>query len=88
LEDIIQIADRIYPDGLVGQAFKTGDCVGDTLAEFIVRELKDTFDPKATALDQVNEAQRVIARASTQLGDVARSFSDVAGDLVVGARSR
>jgi hypothetical protein len=91
LKDIIQIADRVYPDGLVGQAFKAEQGpppkeVGDTLATFIVRELKDTFDPKATALDQINEARRVIARASIELGDVARTFRDVASDLAVNAR--
>lgn len=82
LADIIQIANRAYADGLVGRAFK-GEDVGDTLAVFIARELKDTFDPKASAIDQIKEAGRVISHAYVEIGDVARAFSDVLGDLIV-----
>lgn len=80
LKDIIQIADRVYPDGLVGQAAKRKK-VGDGLAEFIYRELKETFDPKASALDQVNEAKRVMETAVRETSAVAQAFSDVADDL-------
>jgi hypothetical protein len=84
LKQVIAIADKVYPDGLVGQAFKTG---GDTLAKFIARELKDTFDPKASAVEQIKEAHRVMSKAATEVGDVARAFSDVEGDLTVFARA-
>lgn len=50
-----------------------------TLAQFIARELKDTFDPRtgATTTNKLAEAHRVMSRAATQLGDVAREFSDL-----------
>lgn len=89
LKQIIAIADKAYPDGLVGQAFEAEqgstpkEDVGDTLATFIVRKLKDTFDPKATALDQLKAAYWVITNAAMDLGDVAIAFGDATGDLTV-----
>lgn len=81
LEKIIAIADKVYPDGLVKQAYKEQQMkkdasVGDGLAEFIARELADTYDSKASSLDQIQEAHRVMSRARTELGDVAMAFSD------------
>jgi hypothetical protein len=69
LSTIISIANMAYPDGLVEQAFQ-GDHVGDGLAEFIVRELRDTYDPKASSLDQLEEAARVMESALKELTDV------------------
>jgi hypothetical protein len=43
---------------------------GDTLAEFIVLELQETFDPKATKKKQLQEAARVIENARYQLQDL------------------
>jgi len=81
LEKIIAIADKVYPDGLVKQAYKEQQMkkdasVGDGLAEFIARELADTYDEKASSLEQVQEAHRVMSRATTEIGDVTRTFSD------------
>lgn len=45
----------------------------DTLALFVVRELKDTFDPNATNEEQLKEAIRVIELAAEQL-DLASSY--------------
>jgi hypothetical protein len=81
LERIISIANRVYPDGLVKQAFTTKKPVGDGLAEFIARELADTYDEKASSLEQLEEACRVMSRAYTELGDVTRAFSDAVGAL-------
>lgn len=43
---------------------------GDTLALFILRELKDTFDSEASDKDQVIAARRAIEMAGNQLDDV------------------
>jgi len=92
LSTIINIADKAYPDGLVGQAFKKGTAlskrhgssaidylsgvpgVGDGLAEFIARELRDTYDPKAPSLEQLEEAARVMHNARRELVDVAEAL--------------
>lgn len=71
LEKIIAIVDNAYPDGMIQQAFDAfnryqelpgEDRVGDGLAEFIVRELADTYDPKAPKKDQLAEAVRVMSK--------------------------
>jgi len=74
LAQIIDMADKAYPDGLVKRA-ASGEKVGDTLVEFIVKELKDTFDPKATYTEQLKEAHRVMYRAMIKLGAVAQAFN-------------
>ena len=51
INDLIRLADRHYPDGLIAQCWDIRRAVpadsgaGDTLAPFVVRELHDTFDP-------------------------------------------
>jgi hypothetical protein len=79
LSKIIAIADKVYPEGLVGMAFKTKafsskKSVGDGLAEFIARELEDTYDPKASKEDQLEEAKRVMENAWKELNDVYNAF--------------
>ena len=80
LDEIIQIANEVYPDGLIGQAYnqirhsKKRPNVGDGLAEFIVRELKETFDPKAPRLNQLTEAARVMSTARSELETVEAAF--------------
>ena len=80
LKDIIQIADRAYPDGLVGRADRK-EKVGDGLATFIASELKETFDSDASALDQVREALRALNVARREVEAVAEAFSNVEADL-------
>jgi len=71
LLDIIKVADAAYPDGLVMQAHKEGrKFQGDTLAEFIARELEDTSDRKANDTEQLYDAHRVMARATWELQQV------------------
>lgn len=72
---IIEIADMAYPDGLIMQAYKAnGKSVGDGLAEFIVLELKDTYDQDASNMDQLEEAARVMRNAQRELENVASAF--------------
>ena len=85
LKQIINIANKVYPDGLVKQAHTSKDIcgyahIGDGLAEFIARELADTFDPEASSLEQMKEAHRVMSRAYTELGDIVMAFSDRSTD--------
>ena len=71
LSEIIAIADRAYPDGLVQAYFDHPDRNhGDTLAEFIIRELQDAYDAEAGDKDQLSEAARVIRRARDELDQV------------------
>ena len=43
---------------------------GDTLAEFIQREITDTYDRRASDEEQVQEAMRVMGTAQNQLAGV------------------
>jgi len=43
---------------------------GDSLAEFIVREIRDTFDPNAARSAQLEETQRVLMNAIDDLEGV------------------
>jgi len=96
LNKIIAIADKVYPDGLIQQAFNLqsdpinwdhsqGRSVGDGLAEFIARELAETYDSKASSLDQLHEAARCIELAKREVTSVAdiltRELSNMAVSL-------
>ena len=48
--------------------------VGDGLAEFIAHELAETFDPKASSLEQLEEAACVMHNARRELVDVAEAL--------------
>ncbi len=47
---------------------------GDTLAKFVVIELRETFDPNASDEVQIEEAQRVMKRAIMDLSGVYRAL--------------
>ena len=78
LNEIIRIVNEAHPDSLVGLEYwdfehekprdPPGD--GDTLALFIVRELKDVYDEDATDFEQLGEAARALAVAQRQLNAV------------------
>ena len=48
--------------------------LGDTLADFIMVELADTYDPKAGRADQIEVAVGVMESASDQLARVNAAF--------------
>jgi len=48
--------------------------LGDTLADFIIIELADTYDPKASRADQIEVAVGVMESASDQLARVNAAF--------------
>jgi hypothetical protein len=73
LEELIKIADSGYADNAIIQAHE-GKGVGDTLAEFIAIEIKETFDPDADNDTQINEAMRVMQTAAREIKAVISSL--------------
>ena len=72
LLELLNAANEGYPDGYLAEYYdpytgkrKSGD--GDTLAKFIVLELIDTFDSKATDDAQIGIATQMLERARTDL---------------------
>jgi len=51
--------------------------LGDTLAEFIIIELAETYDSKARREDQLKEAERCMNTAIMQLDRVALTFAEL-----------
>ncbi|MGA2260802.1 MAG: hypothetical protein ABSH28_05130 [Acidobacteriota bacterium] len=87
VEDLIRIADEAYPDGKVQEAFEA-ECgsldelmVGDTLAVFIARELKETFDEEASATDQLECALQSIETATKEINAVRAALEQAWLDL-------
>lgn len=75
LKEIINVADRVYPDGLVGDCHREPEeDHGDTLAKFIAVELKETYDEKATDIEQLVEALRAMKTAARELQSVVDEF--------------
>lgn len=75
LVELLNIANEAYDDGYLAEYFDpdTGASragSGDTLAEFIVREIRDTFDSNATRSTQLEEARRVLMNAIDDLESV------------------
>ena len=69
LKELIAIASSAYPDGLIERAAE-GRPVGDGLAEFIARELRDTFEKSKPDSGQLGEAVRALGVAIRELGGV------------------
>ncbi len=79
LAQLLDLANRHYPDGWLAEYFdpSTGERTvgsGDTLAQFIVVEISETFASEATAPEQLDEARRVLLRAIDDLHGVIRAF--------------
>lgn len=86
LTELIAIAHNAYPLGLT-MSFnpQTGQPTpfqaGDTLADFIVLELAETFDPDEFTENQLGEALRVIEAAESDLACVSRALRKAYYDL-------
>jgi len=75
LLELLKKANEGYDDGFLSEYFNedTGELVdgkGDTLAQFIVIELSETFDPEATDEDQIGEAIRVMDAGKSDIAGV------------------
>lgn len=79
LTELLEIASEGYPDKALEQYFDAdedrvfdkdndGGRLGDTLALFIVRELKDVYDSAASDLDQLQTAMDALGKAENELG--------------------
>ena len=85
LDKIIEIADKVYADGLVGQYHrepKGGH--GDTLAKFIAVELRDTYDASLSDEEQIRNAESVLSTACRELESVREAFEDALTDQEIG----
>ena len=81
LDELLEIVHRAYPDGLTRACWNKARqraCggAGDTLAEFIVREIADVYDASASDEDQLGEALRVVRRACAELAGVAAALEE------------
>ena len=79
LNELLEIVHRAYPDEQTREYWNPETqrpCggAGDTLAEFIVREIADGFDAKATDRAQVADALLAMHRAQGELGAVAKAL--------------
>ena len=81
LNELLEIVHRAYPSedtrrcwDAKKQKVRTG--AGDTLAEFIVREIADTYDAEATDEAQLDEALRVMRRACTEVTGVIEALEE------------
>ena len=72
LNELLEIVHRAYPEEHTRQCWdakkqKVRIGTGDTLAEFVVAELVDTFDPDAFTEKQLDVALSEMRRACTEL---------------------
>jgi hypothetical protein len=75
LIDLLNKANEGYPDNYLSEYYNevTGYRIegsGDTLAEFIVQELVETFDRTKKDEDQLEEARWYMQRAINQIRNV------------------
>lgn len=70
LDELIEIADRVYPDGFIKLYYVEPDPSGDTLAKFIVTEIKETYDAKASDDKQLETLIRALESGRRELGNV------------------
>ena len=81
LNAILEIVHEAYPDELTRECWdkarqRARDGAGDTLAEFIVQEIADTYDAAASDEAQLYEALRVLRRACTEITGVIEALEE------------
>lgn len=75
LDDLIAKVEKAYP--LVGDYHREPDeDHGDTLAQFIARELRDTFCSGEDDEEQTAEARRVLEIAADQINEALSTLDD------------
>jgi hypothetical protein len=78
LTRLLKLANRGYPDRNLRLYFhpdgteREPEYSWDTLAQFIVRELRSSYDPDASDLDQLTGAVRVLDAAQCDIDGVIR----------------
>lgn len=95
IKQLLTIADKAYPDHQIAQCFdlwsegceeRPNNCdgTGDTLALFIGRELKSTFQPVTgdyTEEEQLEEASRVMMAAMESCRKLSAEFDKLSFKL-------
>ena len=81
LNAILEIVHQAYPDEHTRRCWndkkqKPQTGTGDTLAEFIVREIVDTFDADAGDTNQIDAALCAMRWASTELEAVIKAMEE------------
>lgn len=80
LRQLIAIAAEGYSENLpLGYFDDPNGEHGDTLAEFIMKEIVDTFEEDESDLKQLAEARRVLRNAIAELKDVVRALDCLSG---------
>ena len=79
LNELLEIVHRAYPDEHTRRCWdakkrKVRTGAGDTLAEFIVREIVDTYDAAATDRAQIADAVLAMNKAQSDLDAVAKAL--------------
>ena len=75
LDELIAIANDGDPDGLIDAYYQDPEWEhGDTLAEFIVNKLSDTYSEEACTDEQIDEALCVLRNAQRELDCVIAAF--------------
>ena len=74
LRAMVDVASEAYGDGLVQEAFDSGESPGDTLALFISRELGDACSCQNSLADCLREGIRLMEAARDELDAVAEAL--------------
>jgi hypothetical protein len=83
LKDILDTANKYYSDGYLSEYYdENGNPPkvrgsGDKLAEFIVLELRETFDENASYSEKISTAIRSMTTAISDISSVLRAFNEV-----------
>jgi hypothetical protein len=92
LAELVAIADKGYPDGVILRAFnaeqglseeKVAD-IGDTLAVYIAKDLTETFEPDATDMRQLEIAISTLTTAKNEVSGAMSALSNRLQKLEIG----
>jgi hypothetical protein len=80
-KQLFDIANAGYPDGFLSNYYTRSGGIkkgryGDTLADFVIKELADTFTTEATRAEQLTEAIRVMNSAIRDINGVIDALND------------
>ena len=85
LNQLICSAASVYPEAFVLEYWSMAESepqenrmCGDTLAEFIAREIYDTYDVNASDAEQIVSAVKAMQAAANDLQKVADALSNLA----------
>lgn len=80
IEKIVAVADECYQDGIVEGYFYNVEAVGDSLAAFVVSELKSVHDETEDDKAQLRSAASAMQTAANELQAIADSLLNASRD--------